>query len=248
LGSRLVWSPTDDNQQIVGKIAPSVKSTMNLPDHLFSGPWLWLGNLLFAAVLGVALWRAPWYHLRDNESTHVWLAMCVGILGLWHLKAGILPGLTLHQLGTTLLCLMFGWQFAVISVALILLGLTLNGGAGWGAFGWNGVVMGLVPILVSLRVYRFVDRRLPNNFFIYIFLAAFFGAGAAMGTTGLASVALLSLSGAYPLDRLSELYLPYYLLLLFPEAFLTGMLMSIFVVYRPQWVSSFDDRRYLHGK
>lgn len=221
---------------------------MNLPDRLLDLPWLWAGNLLFAAALAAALWRAPWYHLKDNEATHVWLAMCVAVLGLWHLKAGILPGLTLHQLGVTLLYLMFGWEFALIGVTLVLIGLTGNGGAGWEVFGWNGIVMGMVPITVSLVVHRLVDQRLPNNYFIYIFLGAFFGAGAAMGATGLASMLLLVASDAYTIKVLLQSYLPFYLLLLFPEAFLTGMLMSIFIAYRPQWVSSFDDRRYLHGK
>jgi uncharacterized membrane protein len=29
---------------------------------------------------------------------------------------------------------------------------------------------------------------------------------------------------------------------------LTGMLLTLAVVYRPQWVATFDDRRYLHRR
>ena len=36
------------------------------------------------------------------------------------------------------------------------------------------------------------------------------------------------------------------IVMLFPEGFLNGMLMTILVVYRPEWVSSFDDREYLN--
>jgi uncharacterized membrane protein len=32
------------------------------------------------------------------------------------------------------------------------------------------------------------------------------------------------------------------------EAFATGMLITLMVVYRPAWVATFDDRRYLLGK
>jgi uncharacterized membrane protein len=32
------------------------------------------------------------------------------------------------------------------------------------------------------------------------------------------------------------------------EAFATGMLITVMVVYKPQWVATFDDRRYLLDK
>jgi uncharacterized membrane protein len=32
------------------------------------------------------------------------------------------------------------------------------------------------------------------------------------------------------------------------EAFTSGALITVLVVYRPQWVTTFDDRRYLDGK
>ena len=43
-------------------------------------------------------------------------------------------------------------------------------------------------------------------------------------------------------------YMPSGILILFPEAFATGGCMTLAVVYRPAWVVSFDDRRYLHGR
>jgi uncharacterized membrane protein len=59
---------------------------------------------------------------------------------------------------------------------------------------------------------------------------------------GLANVALLpSPTG------LGEPLLPY-VLLMFPEAFLSGGLITLMAVYLPHWVASFDDRRYLYRK
>jgi uncharacterized membrane protein len=54
--------------------------------------------------------------------------------------------------------------------------------------------------------------------------------------------------GAYEWDYLSSEYFPYFLLLGFSEAWLSGMMMTLFVVYRPQWVVSFDDSVYLAKK
>jgi len=97
-------------------------------------------------------------------------------------------------------------------------------------------------------VYRLIDSRLPNNFFVYVFGIAFAGAAVAVGTLGLATTSLLASAGIYPTAQLFDLYLPYYLLLAWSEALFTGMTMTLFVVYKPEWVATFDDRRYLRNQ
>jgi uncharacterized membrane protein len=161
------------------------------------------------------------------------------------MKAGVAPGLELHLLGVTLATLMFGWQFAILAVGVVLLGTTIYGNGSWLSFGWNGSLLICLPVLVSWFVLRISERCLPGNFFIYIFVAAFFGAALAIFSVGVMSTMLLWAVGAYPWQRLLEHYTVYYMLLVFPEAFLTGAMMTIFVVYRPAWVATFDDDRYL---
>ncbi len=173
------------------------------------------------------------------------LATCVALLLIWAMKAGVAPGLELHLLGVTLATLMFGWQFAVLAVGVVLLGNTSYGHGSWPSFGWNGLLLICLPVLVSWVVLRFSERRLPGNFFIYIFVAAFFGAALAMLSVGVVSTMLLWMVGAYPWQPLMDQYTVNYMLLVFPEAFLTGAMMTIFVVYRPTWVATFDDDRYL---
>lgn len=221
---------------------------MNLPDALLPLPWLWMGNLLFALLLLLALMRAPWFHLRDPQAGNVWLGACVAVLLLWTLNGGIVEGMGFHLLAVTILTLMFGWQFAVISVALILLGSGLNHDCGWETFGWNGLSMGVVPALVTTALLRLAERRLPPNFFVYIFVVAFLGGILSMLAVGLTTSLVLNLSGVYSWSQLRASYLPIFLLLMMPEGFLAGMLMSMAVVYRPQWVSSFDDNVYLRGR
>ncbi len=221
---------------------------MNLPFELLTPGLATLGHVLFLLALMWAAFNAPWWHLSNNEDTHVLLATCVVLLLIWAMKAGVAPGLDLHLLGVTLATLMFGWQFAVLAVGVVLLGTTIYGNCSWPSFGWNGLLLICLPVLVSWFVLRYSERRLPGNFFIYVFVAAFFGAALTMLSVGVVSTVLLWAVGAYPWHRLMENYTVYYMLLVFPEAFLTGAMMTIFVVYRPAWVATFDDHRYLTNR
>lgn len=56
-------------------------------------------------------------------------------------------------------------------------------------------------------------------------------------------------AGAYPLDYLWSHYTPYASLLIsWAEAFSTGMAITVMAVYRPAWLETFDDIKYLHNK
>jgi uncharacterized membrane protein len=69
-----------------------------------------------------------------------------------------------------------------------------------------------------------------------------------MLATGLAATLLLGLSGVYPFEYLLSEYLPWFLLMAWAEAFTTGAAITLMVVYRPGWVVTFDDNRYLRNK
>ena len=56
---------------------------------------------------------------------------------------------------------------------------------------------------------------------------------------------LLTLAAGMPAELVFGEYLPTVLQLAFGEATLTGMLLTLAVAYRPQWVTTFDDARYL---
>lgn len=221
---------------------------MNLPDNLLSMAWCWAGHLLFAAVLGWAIFTAPWARLRAETQQHVWLGACVVLMALWSIKTGIRPGLNFHLLGTTAATLMFGPQLALVAVVVVLTAVTLAGGAGWEAFSLNGLVMGVVPVAFSYGLFRLVDARLPNNFFVYVFANAFLGGALAMMFTGLVSTLLLFFSETYTLAYLKAHYLPYFILMSWSEAITSGAALTLMVVYRPEWVATFDDNRYIRNK
>ena len=217
---------------------------MNLPDHLLSLNWYVVGWVLFALCLALALWRAPWRRLADSAGLNLWLGNCVILTLMWSMKAGVQPGLNFHLLGAMLMTLEFGPALALLGLVMVLLGVTLNGAVGWQAFGLNALLMAVLPVACSYGFWWLGNRWLPKNPFVFIFANGFFGSAFAIATTGLMASWLLSSAGIYPFATLAEDYLPYFVLLGFSEAWLAGMVLTLMVVYRPAWLSTFDEHCY----
>ena len=218
---------------------------MNLPANLLPTEWLWAGNVLYALVALAVLWCTPWRRLIGPTTSHLFLGTCVVLMVMWSLRAGIRPGLNFHLLGTTLMTLMFGGLPAVLGISVVLLAISLYGMSGWESYGLNALLMGAWPALVSWSVYRLALRFLPRHLFVYIFVCGFFGAALAMAATGVASAAVFVLSGTYGFDAILSDYLPYFLLMVFPEAILTGSAVALLAVYRPDWIWTYDERATL---
>ncbi len=221
---------------------------MNFPDTLFPEMLRWGSILLTLLLLAMLIWRAPWKKLVHDNVLNVWLGVCVGLMLLWSIKTGIRPGLNFHLLGATVMTLMFGARLAMLGLAVVLLGVTLAGAAGWGAFGINWLLMAGLPVSLSYLLYAVVDRKLPNHLFVYIFLNAFLGAGLVVFLTGAASTTLLYWVDAYPGVYLTRNYLPYFILMAWSEALLTGMAVTLMTAFRPSWLVTFSDVRYLKTK
>ena len=218
---------------------------MNLPDGLLADEWTVAAWLLFIPVLLLSLRRAPLRRLADTTQGNVWLGLIVILMLLWSVKAGVRPGLSLHLLGASVFVLACGPWLAFLGLCAVLAGVTFNGDTGWHGYALNALLMGGVGVSVAYAVQRFVERFLPPQLFVYIFANGFFGGALAISAVGAASSLLLAATGVYALDYVLEEYLPYVLLLGFSEAWLSGMVVTLFVVYRPAWVSSFEDARYL---
>ncbi|MGB5604789.1 MAG: energy-coupling factor ABC transporter permease, partial [Gammaproteobacteria bacterium] len=160
----------------------------------------------------------------------------------------ISPGLGFHHLGATLFTLMFGWPLAIVGLTITMVASLTLQISDWSSLGVNGMLSIIIPVFVSYSILKLSHRYLPDNFFIYIFICAFFGAGLAIASSRLSAISLLALVDTYSNQQLIEEALQYLPLFMFPEAFVTGMLITIFVVYRPDWVTTFDDDRYIKGK
>lgn len=217
---------------------------MNFPYPLLPPVLYWLAWPIWLALLGWAMARAPWAVLRDEGRLHLWLGMIVVLILLWSLKAGVQPGLDLHLTGIMVFSLVFDTPLAFLGLDLVLLGITLNGVLAWPAFALNALASIALGLGLAALIRRLVDAVLPGHFFVFVFCKAFFGAALVLIGLGVGAVCLYGLTGIYPWSRLLEDYLPYYLLLGFSEAWLSGMVLTLLLVYRPEWVGTFDPAVY----
>ena len=215
-----------------------------LPHSLYVLGWLGL------AFLG---WRwlmsGDWRRLADPRQMNLFLGATVAVLALWQIRTGVKPGLAFHLYGLSALTLMFGFWRASFAGALVLLINVVFGRGSLMALGLDVLLQAALPAAVSWSVFRLLERLLPQHFFVYVFGNGFFGAALAVASIGLATTAMMALAGVYPLDYLLAQYTPYAALLLsWSEAFLTGMVVTMMAVYRPAWLETFDDAKYIQNR
>lgn len=222
---------------------------MQIEPQLLSPGWQLATGLLAAPVLGYALLTAPWTTwLGRPDRQHAWLGTIALLVLLWSMRAGITPGLSFQFLLVTVLTLMHGWRLALVGVAAVLAGecLLQGGTAPWSAWAANFLCYGVVPVAFVHALHGAVQRWLPHNYFVYFFGTVFFGSMLAFNLAGFARIALLAANGTLAQAQLASEYLVWLPMVSLAEAFINGIVMAMAVVYRPEWVSSFDDRLYLH--
>ena len=172
------------------------------------------------------------------------LIATLALIVLWHIRATVLQGLSLHLIGAMFCTLVFGRRLALLPLTVALLLSQLSAAADWSTFGLNACLLVLWPVALSQFVVYVVDR-LPSNLFVFIFAGGFFGGACVVLLTGWLLSLMLWLTQLYSWGPLLEDYAAYWLLVAFSEAWLTGMLLTVMVVYRPDMVRLFDSARYI---
>lgn len=219
---------------------------MDIPTFALDNFFNISGHFLYWPIFLWAIVRAPWKRVLVL-GTNIYFGVCVCVLLIWQLKVELDVGLSLHILGATLMTLMFGWQLAIIGLAMVLLGTSIRADLGFGSFGVNGLICSVIPVFVSYWTTVLVYRFLPKNFFIYIFLSGYANAAITQAVVGFVSVIVFVIAADQTFEYLLGNYLAAYLMILFPEAFITGTVLTMLVVYFPKSIMSFNDKIYLEN-
>jgi uncharacterized membrane protein len=210
--------------------------------------WTIAGWGIALPALSWAVRRAPWSRFGSSEQVHVWYGAIFTLVVLWSIRATVGIGFTFHLLGVAALTLIAGPALALIGAgAAVAVSIVVRGGL-WTNGGVAFVAIAVVPVATTWLVLRLAERWLPPNFFVYVFVVAFFGAALSLGAAGLTGAAVLAFGALQPAGLVFGEYAPYLVYLAFGEATLTGMVLTLMVVYRPHWVATFDDARYLDDR
>jgi len=183
--------------------------------------------------------------LRDPALRDAWVAALVLLTCLWAAQA--LSTVTLGALfpaqfsGACLLVLMFGWPLAVPTLLLVAAAGTLLGGGAWGQAIDGAAWQGVLPATLALALGLATRRWLPKHLFVYILARAFLVTALA---TGAAGALRLHWTPQAPGADLAALLMASWLIG-WGEAFMTGALTAVFVAFRPEWLLTYSDRRYL---
>lgn len=211
---------------------------------------LWLnvavGSVMLTGVAAAAF-TADWTALRAaSERQHVLLGGLLALFLLWLLTLHVIEEVWIHLLGVTSLTLIVGWRFTVLGATLVLFGYLWWQQQPLTAAPLSWLFSVLVPATTS-RILAHVLRRYGlRNLFVYML-----GAGFGGGLLSVLVLALLALPTFWLIgqsdwvDRALENW-PFVLLLMFPEGFINGMLVTAFTVFYPDVVKTFDDDYYLN--
>ena len=201
----------------------------------------WLDLMLTAAAVVVALALRPWRAVAAGGPPWPWLAWWAALPALWGVDRFAQVPLVQPLSGACLLMWMAGWPLAVLGLLPVAAVVTVLAGLS-PAEGLHRLVwLGLVPMTLALGLGAAIRRWLPNHLFVYILGRGFFATAIAGSLAGVVSVVLHGVPGSLqPGDLMLARFLAAW-----GDAFLSGMVVAIFVAFRPQWLATYADRIWL---
>ncbi|MCB1856213.1 MAG: hypothetical protein KDI05_15100 [Halieaceae bacterium] len=209
--------------------------------------WLVVASaaLMLLSCLAAAL-LAPWKAIRAVPARlHLVLGGSLFCLLLWLLSVHMVEQLWLHFLGVTCLVMLLGLRLALLAGALasFCYAAVIHQSPAAVPLAWTLTV--LIPGAVSRGVLYGVARLRWKNLFLYMLGGGFCGGMLAMLATVAGSLLVFWLMGAQHWLLMALDNWPLVSLVLFPEGFINGMLITTLTVFYPDVVKTFDDMHYL---
>lgn len=202
-------------------------------------------TVLALLVLAVALALRPWRMLGGALLTP-FLAGVVFLPWFWMLPQ-LLPssvvagGISVQLSGACLMTLVLGWPLAVVALGAVSAVVWVVGQLPFEAWLSQWLWLGLVPATLTLGLGALMRRWLPSQVFVYILGRGFLGTAASIFVAGVMYELLYHLVGGVAVEQA----LVARWLMAWGDAFLTGLFTAIFVAFKPEWLATWSDERYL---
>jgi uncharacterized membrane protein len=200
-------------------------------------PAVALELFLVAGALALALALRPWRLLAGGRLVTPMLATLVVLPWLWALPVLHANPLQLQWSGACLALLMLGWPLAIPVLCAVAAVAALLAPLEWSQALSLAAWLGVVPATIGLGLGAAIRRLLGTHPFVYLLGRAFLASVVSLfAASVLRQWSGNSLQGVSP-----GLSLVAHWLTAWGDAFVTGMLASIFVAYRPQWLATWSD-------
>lgn len=199
-----------------------------------------------AAALALAARLAPWRAvLATPERQHVLLGGVVALLLLWLGDIEVTEGIRLHLLAVTCTTMIIGLPLTLLAGTVALTAQLWLEQVALAALPTAWLPTVAVPAVVTRLLVHGLRRGAPGNLFLYLLGAGFAGGMLCVLATATTALGLFALMGRFDLiaDAVGSATLV--ALMMFPEGFLNGMLITAVTVFRPDLVKTFDDDYYL---
>lgn len=205
-----------------------------------------LAWFLYAPMVLWTAWRCPWVELfTDTRRQHLLFGTVFDLFLLWLMRRDFDSGVSYHFLGMTAVTLLLDWPLAIVGGLIAQLGMLAMGRQDLAAMGVNGLLLIVLPVLITEGCALIVERAQPRSPFTYIFCSGFFAAGLAALLCLLLAMGVLWLDGLFAMPEWLGDFIGYLWLIIFPEAFINGMIVTALVVFCPEWLETFNRTRYL---
>jgi uncharacterized membrane protein len=218
-----------------------------------TGIYLTISSLVLLWALSGGCWKVL---LKPSVRFSVLGGLLV--LGLaWNVKASLpgmaaeaLVGLSFQFFGASLLVAMYGLRPAIVMLAGVTTMVALI--SSWTLFDAlkQFLLLGVLPGFAACLVMRLISHFLPKHLFIFIL-----GHGYVAGVLSIIVPSVLLMfwhqsfsAASWGLSMDMVDWFVTLVILSFTEGSLSGMLLAVFVIYRPNWVPSFRDSDYLDAE
>lgn len=171
----------------------------------------------------------------------------------WNLKATlpgqsgqVLIGFTFHFFGASLLVAMLGiWRALTLLFCVSFVSGFLIGGDAFEA-AQNYFLIGVVPAIISSVIIYLIKKFLPKHLFVLILGTGYVAGFASVLVSAILFFVLQQYVFPAPVTMLDPLgWFLGVVILSFMEGSLSGMLLAIFLVYKPQWVATYNESAYV---
>ena len=209
---------------------------------------LWTGWLLYGPLVLLALFKAPWVELfSDSRRQHLLFGTVLGLCVLWLLRRDFPSGVAVQFIGMPAVTLLLHWPLAILAGLIAQMLILFFGKPELIAIGANGLLLVILPVLIAELAAAWVERFKPDNLFVSIFCSCFFPAALTAVLCAISGFVLLWFNGLYAFPPWLDDFFGLVLLVAFPEAFINGTVITALVVFKPEWLETFNRSRYLQA-